>query len=130
MSAIGEFRQFLARHPVVTKWIIASDFVINEAQAASDAYAYTFFPYDAEIQDLKAKIVKLVPKDFKKTKTVKPQLHEFFQSGETFTICLLTPKKYKVAGDIHAVRRSLDETLKMMRHWHDAGGQQRLITAF
>jgi hypothetical protein len=130
MSAIAEFRKFLARHPMVTKWMIASDFVINEAQAASDAYAYTFFPYDAEIQDLKAKIVKLVPKDFKKTKTVKPKLHEFFQSGETFTICLLTPKKYNVAGDIHAVRLSLDETLRMMRNWHDADGQQKVITAF
>jgi hypothetical protein len=74
--------------------------------------------------------VKLVPKDFKKTKTVKPKLHEFFQSGETFTICLLTPKKYNVAGDIHAVRLSLDETLRMMRNWHDADGQQKVITAF
>jgi hypothetical protein len=75
-SAIREFRKFLTKHPIVTKWMIASDFVINESQAASDAYAYTFFPYNAEIQDLKAKIVKLVPKDFKKTKTVKPKLHE------------------------------------------------------
>jgi hypothetical protein len=130
MSAIGEFRKFLAKHPIVTKWMIASDFVINEPQAASDAYAYTFFPYDAEIQDLKAKIVKLVPKDFKKTKTVEPQLHEFFQSGDTFTICLLTPKKYNVAGDIHAVRLSLDASLRMMRNWHDVDGQQEVIKAF
>jgi hypothetical protein len=93
--AIDEFREFLAKHPAVTKWIIASDFVINEPQAASDAYAYTIFPYNAEIEELKAKIVKLVPKDFKKTKTVQPKLHEFFQSGETLTICLLTQKKYK-----------------------------------
>ena len=129
-SAIGDFTTFLAKHPIVTKWMIASDFVINESQAASDAYAYTFFPYNAEIQDLKAKIVKLVPKDFKKTKTVKPELHEFFQSGETFTICLLTPKKYNVAGDIHAIRLSIDETLRMMRNWQDSDRQQEIIKAF
>jgi hypothetical protein len=129
-SAIGEFRTFLAKHPFATKWIIASDFVINESQAASDAYAYTFFPYTAEIQEIKAKIVKLVPKDFKKTKAVKPKLHEFFQSGETFTICLLTPKKYNLAGDIHAIRLSLDETLRMMRNWQDADSQQKVIRAF
>jgi hypothetical protein len=129
-SAIGEFRKFLAKHPTATKWIIASDFVINESQAASDAYACTFFPYTAEIQDLKAKIVKLVPKDFKNTKTGKPKLHEFFQSGETFTICLLTPKKYNVAGDIHAIRLALDETLRMMRVWRDADSQQTVIKAF
>jgi hypothetical protein len=129
-SAIGEFRKFLAKHPKVSKWMIASDFVVNEPQAASDAYAYTFFPYNADIQDLQAKIVKLVPKDFKKTKTVKPKLHEFFQSGETFTICLLTPKKYNAMGDIHAVRRALDESIKVMRSWQDADNQQGVIKAF
>jgi hypothetical protein len=130
MLAIGEFRKFLAKHPIVTKWMISSDFVINEPQAAGDAYAYTLFPYNAEIQDLKAKIVKLVPTDFKNTKTVKPELHEFFQSGETFTICLLTPKRYNVAGDIHAIRLALDETIRMMRTWQNVDSQQKVIKAF
>lgn len=130
MGAIAEFRRFLARHPLVTKWIIASDFVIDEPQAASDAHAYTFFPYDSEIQDLKDRIVGLVPKDFKKTKAVKPKLGEFFRSGDTFTICLLTPKKCRIAGDIGSVRRSLDETLRMMRNWNDAGTQTDIIRAF
>ena len=118
-GAIGEFRKFLAKHPMATNWMIASDYVINDSQAASDAYAYTFFP-TAEIQDLKAKIVKLVPKDFKKTQAVKPELHDFFQSGETFTICLLTPKKYNSAGDIHPIRRALDKSLGMMQNWQNA----------
>jgi hypothetical protein len=129
-SAIGEFRQFLARHQLVTRWMIASDFVINEPQAAHDAYAYTFFPYNAGIQGLKAKLVKLVPQDFKKTKTVASKLQEFFRSGETFTICLLTPKKYNIAGDIHAIRRALDETLKMMQSWQNADSQHEVIKAF
>lgn len=129
-TAIDEFREFLAKHSFVTKWMIVCDFVINEPQAASDAYAYTFFPYNAEIQQLKAKIMKLVPKDFKKTKNVQPKLHEFFQSGDTFTICLLTPKKYNAAGDIHTIRLSLDETLRMMRNWQDADNQKNVIEAF
>ena len=132
MGAITEFRRFLAGHPLVTKWIVASDFVIGEPQAASDAYAYTytFFPYDAEIQDLKDRIVGLVPKDFKKTRDVKPKLGEFFRSGDTFTICLLTPKRYRIAGDIDAVRRGLDETLRMMRNWSNAETLTDTIRAF
>jgi hypothetical protein len=129
-NAIDEFRKFLAKHSGVTKWMIAN-FVINEPQAASDAYVLTFFAYSAEIGELKAKIVKLVFKDFKKTKAVKPKLHDFFQSGETFTICLLTPKKYNLAGDIHAIRFSLDETIRIMRNWQDAADrQQKVIKAF
>jgi hypothetical protein len=129
-TSIMEFRKFLAKHPRVTKWMIASDFVLNDPKAVSDAYAYTFFPYNAEIQQIRARLKNLLPEDFKKTKTIKPALNEFFQSGETFTICLLTPKKFSVAGDIHAVRLSLEETLKNMRNWQDAGNQKPLIKQF
>ena len=73
--------------------------------------------------------MKLVPKDFKKAKAVKPKLRDFFQSGETFTICLLTPKKYNIAGDIHAIRRAIDETLGMMRNWPNADNHP-VIKAF
>jgi len=128
-TSIDQFRKFLAKHPRATKWMIASDFVLNEPQAASDAYAYTFFPYNAEIPDLKAKIAKLAPKDFKKTKVVQPTFHEFLQSGDTFSICLLTPKNYAAAGDIHAIRLSLDATITNMRNWEDADEQQTFIKA-
>jgi hypothetical protein len=129
-NATKEFRTFLANHPKVTKWLIASDFVLNDSEAISDAYAYTFIPHNAEIQKIKANIKELVPRDFKKTKIVNPSLKEFLRSGETFTICLLTPKKFSAAGDIHAVRRTLDETLKNMRNWKDAGAQKQLIEQF
>jgi hypothetical protein len=129
-SAIKKFRKFLAKHPAVAKWLIVSDFVINEPSAAADCYAYTIFPYDAEIEQLKLKIVKLVPKDFKKTKTVPAKLHEFFHSGETFTISLLTPKKYKAVGDLGDVRLALDETIRVMRNWGDADNQRKVIEAF
>jgi hypothetical protein len=104
-TSIKEFRKFLAKHPTVTKWLVASDFVLNDSEAMSDAYAYTFIPHNAEIQQIKANIKELVPRDFKKTKIVNPLLKQFLQSRESFTICLLTPKKFSVAGDIHAARR-------------------------
>ena len=74
MTPIKQFRKFLAKHPRVTKWMITSDFVLNDSEATSDAYAYTFFPYNAEIQQIKAKIKKFVPKAFKKTQNGKPML--------------------------------------------------------
>jgi hypothetical protein len=129
-NATKEFRDFLTKHPKVTKWLIASDFVLDDSEATSDAYTYTLFPYNAEIQSIKAKIKEVAPKDFKKTRTIKSALKEFLQSGETFTICLLTQKKFSAAGDIHAVRLTLDETLKNMRNWHDADKQKPLINQF
>ena len=129
-SGIDEFRRFLEKYPSVTGWHIASDFVINEPQATSDAYAYTFFPANSEMDKIKSKIARLAPKDFKKTRTIKAEFREFFHSGETFTICLLTPKKYRIAGDIHSVRRVLDETLRMMRSWEDAADQTEIIGLF
>lgn len=130
MSAEKEFKTFLAKHSAVTKWMIVSDFVIGDPQAAHDAYTYTLFPYNTDIEELKAGIAELAPKDFKKTKAIEPRLLAFLRSGATFTVCFLTPKKYKIAGDIHAVRRSLDETVSMMRKWHDVGNQGEVISAF
>jgi hypothetical protein len=75
-------------------------------------------------------VAQIVPKDFKKTKTVDPALQEFLRSGQTFTVCLLTPKKYDLAGDIYAVRRALDQSLAMMRAWGDASSHRTIIKAF
>jgi|HubBroStandDraft_6_1064221.scaffolds.fasta_scaffold773340_2 hypothetical protein len=47
-SAIEEFRTFMAKHPMVTKWMIATDFMIGDPRAAHDAYAHTLFPYDTD----------------------------------------------------------------------------------
>jgi hypothetical protein len=55
-SGIAEFRTFLAKHPGVTKWFIASDFVNADPQAASDVYAFTFFPYEGILSNLKQKL--------------------------------------------------------------------------
>jgi hypothetical protein len=128
--AIGEFREFLAKHPMITKWMIASDFVINEPQAAHDAYAYTFFPWNAEIEVIKASIAKSLPKDFKNTTTVTSEMKKYFHNGGTFTICLLTAKTCRAAGDIATVRRLLDETLRVMRNWPNADSQRDVIRAF
>jgi hypothetical protein len=110
--------------------VIACDFVINEEQAASDAYAYTFFPYNADLNDWKAKIATLFPRDFKKVKQITSETKEFFHSGETFSICLLTPKKFRPAGEIDDVRASIDESLKRMRNWYDSDQQKWVIEAF
>jgi hypothetical protein len=130
-SAIGEFRKFLAKHPMITKWIIASDYVIDEPQAAHDAYAFTFFPQSTEMEDIKASIAKSLPKDFKNTTTVTSKMTEYFHSGETFTICLLTAKTCRAAGNIATVRRLIDATLnKVMRNWGDADSQRGVIREF
>ncbi|MGO9172272.1 MAG: hypothetical protein ACLP7P_09945 [Rhodomicrobium sp.] len=129
-SGIDQFKSFLAKHPGVTKWIIACDFVLNDPGAVSDAYAYTFFPYNAEIQQVKANIQKLVPKDFKQTKNIGDEFKQFMFSGETFTICLLTPKRFNLVGDLHSARRGLDETIQNMQKWDDAANQVAVIKQF
>jgi hypothetical protein len=126
-SATEAFRSFLGKHPFVTKWIIACDFVLNEKQAAHDAYAFTFFPYIKEFPELISQIASLAPIDFKKTAHLSDTLKAYLRSGETFTVCLLTPKKLNPAGNIHDVRKGLDNTLAVMRAWHDANNQDMII---
>jgi hypothetical protein len=129
-GAINEFKTFMGRHPDVTKWVIATDFVVKEPQATSDAYAYTLFPYNLDFLGLKSKIANLVPNDFKDVKNVPQKLCAFLHSAETFTFCLLTPKNYNAAGDIRTVRSSLDYTIKMMKAWEGPDARNHFIEAF
>jgi hypothetical protein len=129
-SATGAFQTFLSKHPFVSKWIIACDFVISEKQTTHDAYAFTFFPYIKEIPEWISQIADLAPADFKKTNQISDAMKAYLRSGETFTVCLLTPKKLNPAGNIHDVRKGLDHTLVGMRAWHDASAQQVTIKAF
>jgi hypothetical protein len=129
-SATEAFRTFLSKHPSVSKWIIACDFVLNDKQASHDAYAFTFFPYIKEIPEGISQIARLAPADFKKSNQISDTMKAYLHSGETFTVCLLTPKKLNPAGNIHDVRKGLDHTLLEMRAWHDASAQQVTIKAF
>jgi hypothetical protein len=129
-SATEAFRAFLSKHPFVSKWFIACDFVLSETQATHDAYAFTLFPHIKELPEWISQIADLAPADFKKTNQISDTMKSYLRSGETFTVCLLTPKKLNPAGNIHDVRKGLDHTLTGMRAWHDASAQQVTIKAF
>jgi hypothetical protein len=73
-SAAAAFRSYVWRHPFVTKWMIACDFVINEKQAVHDAYAYTFFPYVYNLPTYIAKLSVTASSDFKKTGSISSAL--------------------------------------------------------
>ena len=129
-STSGMLKNFLEMHRSVRKWFVVSDFVIADPQAFRDAYVYTLFPYETPLEQLKAHLAKLAPRDLKKSKTVSHEFTNYLQSGAVFSFCFLTPKRYRVAGNIENVREALDKTVQMMQSWHDAGTQTQVIQAF
>jgi hypothetical protein len=125
-----QLTEYFKLHRTTTKWLIASDFVINEPQAIHDAYACTLVPYEISFPELTTLIKRIVPKDFKKTKAISPQLTRFLLGGATFTITLLTPKRFRIFRNLDTLRESIDQTISMMEQWVDADEQQDVIGAF
>ena len=66
-SAIELFRQFIARHPAVRKWIIAADFSQHNDRPF-DCFAFTVIPYDAWPAEIETDVKQALPKDLKKSK--------------------------------------------------------------
>jgi hypothetical protein len=129
-NSLHAFKAFLAKHQSVRKWMIVSDFVIGDPKAFHDTYVYTIFPANAPIEQLLVDLSKLAPRDLKNTRSVSAEFREYVRSGAVFSICLLTPKGYRVAGSLDDVRASVDRTIQSMQSWNDARTQSDIIDAF
>jgi hypothetical protein len=84
-STSGALKSFLAAHRSVRKWIIVSDFVLADPKAFRDAYVYTLFPYDTDLEQLQSHLSRLAPRDLKKSK------RSLAPSRITFEVALFSP---------------------------------------
>ena len=64
-----DFRAFV-RENSSTKWIIAADFVLTGDERINDAFAFTIFPYDADINSMMREINGICRNDIKNLKVV------------------------------------------------------------
>jgi len=134
LDALGQrteanFRKFV-NDSAVTKWFIAGDFVIGADDRPNDSFAFTIFPYNAELAHIQAEIDQAGASDLKKVKSVRDRMLNYLRSPKRFTFCFVVNKDRKWFADVEETRRSLDETLVMMRRWQDAGRRTNVIKQF
>jgi hypothetical protein len=92
-SARALFQQFLAGHPNIRRWHIAADFCLHDDQRPYDAFAFTIYPEDADLEDIRADIKAALPRDIKKSRSLDKRGIEWFLNARRFHIGITVPKK-------------------------------------
>lgn len=95
-SAAEDFRSYLSGHPQVTKWMIAADFSLHDPERPMDCMAFTFIPYDAEFDELKADVHAALPKDLKKTKALSSEAAAWLREKRRFHVPITLSKLRQV----------------------------------
>lgn len=95
-SAVKLFRCYLARHPGVSKWLIAADFALNNPGRPRNCFAFSLVPYDDWPDGIEADVTAVLPKDLKKTKTLSPEAAAWLRDMRRFHIAVTTNKNHKI----------------------------------
>lgn len=87
-NGIIAFRNFVNRHPAVSKWSIASDY-----SNQNKCFVFTIFPYTELPQETFNYIQSKLPKDIKKTRDISKEAIYFFHEPNRFYISFIIQGK-------------------------------------
>lgn len=95
-ASVIPFRQFLDEHARQNQWVLASDYVWGEPSRPQDVAVFSLMP-QADVSRLSSRLRAIFPRDFKKTKTVQPELVAWFRSNEAFHFCIVLDKAASIS---------------------------------
>lgn len=87
---------FLDEFSYAKKWIIASDYVINDKNKPNDTVVFSLIPYIVDLDKINVAIHDMAPSDLKKTKEVDLRFLNFLSQGPVFNICIELDKNRRL----------------------------------
>ncbi|RJR08374.1 hypothetical protein C4588_05895 [Candidatus Parcubacteria bacterium] len=104
----------------VTKWIICSDYCLNDCKKLYNAFTFTLIPYIINFDELKEIIKEFAPKDLKEIKSIHSNFHKFIKNGFCFNFTFIIHKDkehimYNVEKDIYI--DSFNGLIKDLKLW-------------
>lgn len=104
------FLKFFRRNESVSKWMIFSDYAINDKNKPNDVIVFSIFPYVDDFKSMSSVIDKLSSKDVKDLKVVKSEFIDFIVDSEILNISIIMDKGMKL--DPFDERKSLETSYK------------------
>jgi hypothetical protein len=95
-SAVAMFRQYLARNPGVTKWMIAADFALHDPQRPMDCMSFTVLPYDASPDDINSDVTAVLPRDLKRSKELPTNAAAWLRDCRRFHVIITMNRERRV----------------------------------
>lgn len=119
-STINDFREYLSNLPNYSKWMICSDYCIDDKNKPNDTATFTVMPYYDYLKDIQATILDAAPKDIKNTRSIKQDFINYHKSGYIFHFAFIFGKRGEhVLRDLtkEEMLSGLKEVIKNLEKW-------------
>jgi len=119
-TTINDFRQYLSGLPTYSKWVICSDYCIDDPNKPNDTATFTIIPYYDDFNNIQTKISDIAPTDIKNTRSIRQDFLNYHKSGKIFHFAYIFGKRCNHVLKNHAkedIVSYLNETIKMLEKW-------------
>jgi hypothetical protein len=98
-SSVVMFREFISRNSLVTKWMIAADYCLDDKSKLNDSIVFSFIPYDMSFDDFKNQIDAIMGKDIKQIKNISQEAIKLINDSRFFHVGILLQKNRTIFSD-------------------------------
>lgn len=119
------FSDFFRKNGDVSKWMIFSDYVLNDKNKSNDVITFSILPYAGDFYKLGDKIKKLSFKDVKNLKRVNAGFLEFINESEILNISVVLDKNMVLDpfNEREALKTCYKAALNQVDYWIENEGQ-------
>jgi hypothetical protein len=114
----------------VTKWIIAADFCVEDLGRPNDSFAFVILPAGERFEETQDFLRRIPKRDLKQVKRAPQSIVRLLRKGRVFSICFVADRERRLFTDASWARRSMDETIAMMKSWKNASELHDVIQQF
>lgn len=119
-STINDFRAYVKHNTGHTKWLICSDYCLDDKKKRNGIISFTLFPYYAFLDSIQRRIQQVAPEDIKKTNNINDEFLKFLKRKEFFHFCFIFengvnhPFQSKPKDEII---KNINDIIQMLEKW-------------
>jgi len=120
------FSDFFRKNGDVSKWMIFSDYALNDNNKPNDVITFSILPYVGDFDKLGDQIKKLSFKDVKNLKRVNAEFLEFINESEILNISVVLDKNMVLDpfNEREALKTCYKTALNQVDYWIENEGQK------
>lgn len=118
-SSHALFLDYFRKNKDISKWMIFSDYALNDKNKPNDVITFSIFPYAASFTNLRKRIDELSFKDIKNLKKVNPEFLRFIRESEIMNISIMMDKNMKLdpINEREALKTCYMTALNQISYW-------------
>lgn len=120
------FSDFFRKNRDVSKWMVFSDYALNDKNKPNDVITLSILPYVGNFDKISDQIEKLSFKDVKKLKRVNAEFLEFINESEILNISVVLDKDMVLDpfSEREALKTCYKTALNQVNYWIESEGQK------